>query len=565
MPVIKTALSAAGKDMLDCSQMQDWEIAIATDAIPAEHYAAEEFQRFFNQATGLDLPLRPLETPAPHQVCIGAATSATTALGEEGFCIEVEKDRLSIAGGRPRGVLYGVYQLLEEGLGLRFLTHDHIYIPEASGAKIPCGTYTYVPPLSFRFSAYHENIEHPEGGTRLRGNTFTDDERLGGRTGQQLINHSFHRLVPFDRHGADHPEYYALVDGERDTDTRLAGPQLCVTNPEVVDVAAAAAIESLDQDPGLQNISVSQADTRRYCRCAPCEEVNQREGSPMGSHLEFVNAVAARVGKAYPHVKVGTLAYQYTRQAPRTVRPEPNVQIQLCSIECCTLHAIDDPECEKNRAFCRDMNAWGAICDDIWIWNYNTNFRHYTLPFPNLRSIAPNMRYFVSNNAKGAFMQANHNGLTGELSDLRNYIMSQLLWDPQLDGDRLREEFIRLHYEAAAQPILDYIGLLHDNAESKEQHPSCFPTLEDLGLDRKMAGKALDYFAQALELSSSAAVRARVEKASICAYKAKIVTGSPIDEGRGELIEHYIALCRRYNLTRGSEQVPAEQYFAELV
>ncbi len=554
---------AIEKAQLDCSQMKDWEIAIATNAIPAEVYAAEEFQRFFNQATGLDLPLHPSTTPAPHQVRIGGVASAPD-LGEEGFCIEVSKDRITIAGGRPRGVLYGVYQLLEDGLGLRFLTHDHTHIPEASGAKIPCGTYTYVPPLSFRWSAYRENAEYPEGAVRLRVNTVTDDQRLGGRTGQELINHSFHLLVSFDRYGADHPEYYALVDGERDTDRYGAGPQLCVTNPEVVEIAAATAIEILDENPHRQNISVSQADTRRYCRCAPCEEVNQREGTPMGSQLEFVNAVAARIGEVHPHVKVGTLAYQYTRQAPRTVRPHPNVQIQLCSIECCTLHAIDDPACEKNRAFCRDTDAWGKICDDIWIWHYNTNFRHYTLPFPNLRSIAPSLRYFMDNNAKGAFMQANHNGLTGELSDLRNYILSRLLWDPQQDGDRLCEEFIRLHYEEAAQPILDYAGMLHDNAESRGLHPTCFPTPEEVGLDPEIAGKALSYFGQGLELASSAEVRARVEKASICAYKAKIATGSPTDEGRAALLEHYIALCRRYGLTHGSEQTPAEQYFAEL-
>ena len=69
MSIVKSATGADEKAQLDCTRMQDWEIAIAADAIPAERYAAEEFQRFFNEATGLNLPLRPRETPAPHQVC----------------------------------------------------------------------------------------------------------------------------------------------------------------------------------------------------------------------------------------------------------------------------------------------------------------------------------------------------------------------------------------------------------------------------------------------------------------------------------------------------------------
>ena len=284
----------------------------------------------------------------------------------------------------------------------------------------------------------------------------------------------------------------------------------------------------------------------------------------MGAQLAFVNAVAERIEKAHPQVKVGTLAYWYTRQLPRTIRPRTNIQIQLCSIECCTLHAIDDPNCEKNCAFCNDMDAWGQTCDDIWIWNYNTNFRAYDLPFPNLRSIGPNLRYFHRNHARGAFMQAAHNGLTGELSDLRNYIISHMLWDPDQEGDQLCKEFVRLHYQEAAPPILDYLGMLHDNAEAQNLHPTCFPTPEEIGLDPEISRKALDYFAQALDLAPDDAVRARVKKASICAHRAMIEAGGLEGAERAALIDQYITLGRRYGLTQVSERQPAEEYYAEL-
>ena len=113
-----------------------------------------------------------------------------------------------------------------------------------------------------------------------------------------------------------------------------------------------------------------------------CEELNNAEDTPMGSQLTFVNSVAERIEEVHSNVKVGTLAYWYTRRPPKNIKPRDNVQIQLCSIECCTLHAIDNPDCEQNQAFCADTNEWGKICNDIWIWNYNTNF-------PCLRSAVP--------------------------------------------------------------------------------------------------------------------------------------------------------------------------------
>jgi hypothetical protein len=558
---------------LDCARMQGWDIVVDSEAIPSEKYAAEEFQHWFEKATGISLPVHHKIDEMAHHVIIGqnvplaknVLSIDAAELGEEGFHVAIQQELVAIVGGRPRGTLYGVYQFLEDGLGIRFLTSEHTHIPRTAEAKIPCGEYSYKPPFSFRWSYYRENSNAPEFAARLRVNTVTPDMKLGGNTPQNLINHSFHWLAPFGKYGEAHPEYYALLDGKRHTDTAGGGPQLCVTNPDVIKVAAESAIRYIDEHPGLKNISVSQADTNKYCRCDACEEINQREGTPMGSQLTFVNAVAELVEKAHPDVKVGTLAYWYTRKAPKTIRPRHNVQIQLCSIECCTLHPIDDPDCPKNQAFCNDMNEWGKISDDIWVWNYNTNFRAYDLPFPNLRSIGPNVRYFLSNNVKGLFMQANGNGTSGELSELRNYIIAQMIWNPHLDDKAVRNQFIRLHYKGAAQPIMDYIEMLHDNAEKSGLHPGCFPSPADVGLRPEISRKAFDYFEQALNLADDETVRARVEKASICAYRAMIDAGGPIENAeRKALIDQYITLCQRHNMTHAAENKLASVFFEEL-
>lgn len=549
-----------------------WTIVIAEDAIPSERYAAEEFQRLMREATGAEMDIATSAPTRRRNVYLVPATE----LGDEGLGIRIARRSITITGGRPRGVLYGVYEFFEQYMGVRFLTHDHTHVPEATlPIKLPNGYDQFIPDFEFRWSYYRENTVHPEFAARLRVNTVPKDEKFGGVTPQSLINHTLHHWLPVAKYGADHPEYYALVDGERKLEMHGGGPEPCVTNPEVIEIVANAVIADLNARPDQRNISVSQNDNDAYCQCDNCEAINKREGTPMGSHLAFVNAVAERVVAVHPDVKVGTLAYWYTRKPPKTIRPHPSLQIQLCSIECCTLHAINDPDCEKNREFCADLQEWKKMSDDIWIWNYNTNFANYDLPFPNLRSISPNVQFFKENNVHGLFMQANGNGLSGEMSDLRNYVMARTIWNPALDSWELVEEFCRLHYAESAEPILAYLTMLHDNAEARNVHPSCFPTAGEVGLDHEVALAALGYFDNAMKMATSDVVRDRVEKASICAYKALLTTSNAskyadgrcalnVPEDYANLIPDYIALVRKHNVERSRETQSMEEFIGQI-
>ncbi|MCB9783146.1 MAG: DUF4838 domain-containing protein [Candidatus Omnitrophica bacterium] len=573
-----------GSHAMTLGSLKGWDIVVPESAIPSEQYAAEEFKDLFKLCTGDDLTIRHASKPGSKAILIGSDLEKikeqplmdSQGLGDEGLRIQVSEDLIQIQGGKPRGVLYGVYEFFERYVGVRFLTYDHTHIPEnAAEADIPVGEFTYVPPFSFRWPYYKENSDHPEFAAKMRCNTVTRDEKLGGVTPQELINHSLYRYINKEKFGETHPEYFALVDGERKLEMHGGGPEPCVTNPEVIEIVAKGVIEDLNNSPERRNISVSQNDNDAYCRCATCEAINQREGTPMGSHLALVNAVAERVEKVHPKVKIGTLAYWYTRQAPKTIKPRDNMQIQLCSIECCTLHPINDPHCKRNQKFCQDIDDWNAISKEIWIWNYNTDFSCYDLPFPNLRVIGPNLRFFRDNKVKGVFMQANGNGNSGEFCDLRNYVISRLLWNPDQRDDLLIREFCMLHYGKAAPPILAYIDLIHENAEKEGVHPGCFPTACEVGLNEEVVIRAMKLFEKALDLAENETVRNRVEKAMIPVYKAMIATHGNLKYREGkcyydfpagyeDTIPTYIELGRKHNLTQTSEHEAAEVFFKAL-
>lgn len=76
---------------------------------------------------------------------------------------------------------------------------------------------------------------------------------VGGHPGLGLITHSFHEQFPVEDYGEEHPEYYALVDGKRKLDGFYDGPQLCLSNPEVLERVTTAVMEELAENrlPGM--------------------------------------------------------------------------------------------------------------------------------------------------------------------------------------------------------------------------------------------------------------------------------------------------------------------------
>jgi len=579
--VLAASSAVADPAGVDLASLAGWDIVLAPDASPAEAYAAAEFRSLVAQAAGVTLPTVTVTDRDDRHVFIGTsramAQSAVgfdcAAMGSEALRIVVRNKLIAIAGGRPRGTLYGVYTFLEDYLGVRFLTADHTVVPKlAAKAVIGPLDRCYEPALSFRWSYYGETNRSPMLAARLRVNTVAGDPKFGGRTGQALIGHSFGSQIPSRTYGKVHPEYFALRNGKRLSDRRddWSESQPCLTNPEVLKIVTAAVLAELKAHPDTENISVCQNDNAQNCLCPKCKAIDDREGTPMGSLLEFVNAVADAVAKEHPKVKVGTLAYWYTRKPPKTIKPRPNVQIQLCSIECCMIHPINDPKCAQNVQFCREMDEWGKLTRNIYIWNYNTNFSNYLLPCPNLRVIEPNIRYFTANGAKGIFMQAAGNSTGAEFSDLRNYVMARLLWDPRQSGRQLADEFLDLHYGKASPPIRRFVNAYHDRCESKGIHRNCFGEPRDYAIDAEVGTTAMNAFAEALALADSDAVKARVEKASICAYRCAIqpawdpVGGrKPLDAESAQklrpVVRRFCELCDKYQVPMFAEVIPMDQ------
>jgi hypothetical protein len=203
---------------------------------------------------------------------------------------------------------------------------------------------------------------------------------------------------------------------------------------------------------------VSQNDWHGACTCEKCKALDDAEGSQAGTMLDLVNYVAAKLETEFPQVAVDTLAYQYTRKPPKTIKPRPNVIVRLCSIECNFREPLEAP---ANAKFADDIRGWAKLCNRLYIWDYTTDFGHYVQPHPNWFVLGPNVRFFAANHVKGLFEQGAYQSFGSEFSELRAWVLAQLLWDPRQDDRALINEFLDGYYGPAAPAIRRYLELMH--------------------------------------------------------------------------------------------------------
>ncbi|MBD3173920.1 MAG: DUF4838 domain-containing protein [Armatimonadia bacterium] len=497
MLLIATAASLLlqpGSLELATDRHTDYVIVLRPDASPSERHGAAELSEFLGRMSGAEFPVIETTEPPGKAIIVGSGEPPAD-LGDEGYILRTEGDRLHIIGSPVRGAMYGCYALLEDVLGCRWWSPGATAVPQADPLIVPRLDERVVPVLEYREPFWTEAFDGLWC-VRNRQNSshasITED--MGGKVQYTGFVHTFYSLVPPAEFFESRPEYFSLIDGERTTDRA----QLCLTNPEVVHLVAERVKQWIRDNPGTDIVSVSQNDWHGWCRCESCSEVDEREGSPTGSLIQFVNRVAEIVEEEFPHVAIDTLAYQYTRHPPKSLRPRDNVIIRLCSIECCFSHGLE--ACPTNEDFERDVLEWSEICDRLYVWNYTTCFPHYLSPFPNLRAIGPDVKFLVDHSVVGIFEQGAYPPGKGEFSALRGWVLAKLLWDPTRDAGALIDEFLAGYYGAAAEPIAEWIDILHDRAEEENIHVGIWVPPTDPHLTDEMIGRGLELFDEALAL-----------------------------------------------------------------
>ena len=416
--------------------------------------AAALLQDFTARATGVRLQTVGQRKARRGDIVIGGPTSRA---GEDGFeMLTAEDGMLYLRSGGGKGAIYAVATLLERHFGIHYLAREcytfNGEVPKADGTAQHPATDITLPRMDFAETPAFRYRQTQSYGCEdpVYKDWFRLEEPRETFIGNLWV-HTFNRILPAARYGKSHPEYYSFLNGQRRPGDHS---QWCLSNPAVFDACCTQLDSIFAANPGKDLISVSQNDGNdTYCHCDDCMKIYEEEGAVSGAYVRFMNRLAER----YPDKQFSTLAYLFTCQPPKKTKPLPNVNIMLCDIDCKREVPLTDNA--SGQWFKRALEGWSAITDNIFVWDYGINFDNTVSPFPNFHILQPNIQLFARNHTTMHFSQVN--GICGgDFSELRAYLLSKLMWNPDADTDMLTRQFLKDYYGNADRWIYQYLKVM---------------------------------------------------------------------------------------------------------
>ena len=474
--------------------LEDMVVVLPVGATDLERTAASELVAYLKKMTGKATSVVAEGTTVKKAIYVGATEFAAdngvtytdnNGMGE-GWAIKGVGDHLVITGGETRGVLYGVYHLLEDQLGIHWWNMWEEYVPEVDDAVVPFDIDVKGEPVFAERGIYSDETFDTLYYARNRMNGWTSNapQEYGGELDftRPYHVHIFNRYYPafysapssdsaakwtdlMNPEGVDwfiaHPEWFAYSKARGE---RISYGQMCLTNEELVEdftdkfiKAIALSYEEADE-AGIDRpkyISVTPNDTGGLCECPDCEASTAVHG-PSGHLLQFVNKIAAGIAEVYPEMTVETLAYwQYFEVPLDDTVPADNVVIRLASSDVNTMCDLDHPTNTQVKA---RLDAWSNILKpgQLWYWNYGVNYSENGV-FPNLFNFGTDVQYVEQAGAFGVFYEL-QNINSSDFWDLKHWVLTKVLEDPYADIHELVKTFANGYYgEAAGQYIYEYL------------------------------------------------------------------------------------------------------------
>ncbi len=443
-----------------------------------------------------------------------------------------------------QGTCYAVYDFLEKFCGVRWFgpTDLGLVFPETKSLKIlPVADIRRAPVFRFRQGPYMPVY----GFIKTLWNNPTADQvklyacrmRLGGEP--YAANHSFYGY--YDRFWEKNPQHPELFEASH-PDWFAQGysgkpPQMCYTNKGFIHQVIQDARDYFDGKglkPGAQasgnffavvpmdNSSWSK-DPESQAELNPDQKNNPQFSNGYASDyiFGFANKVAKAIRKSNPDKYLATLAYSSYAYYPEHIRLESNIAVQLC------LHVRNwwVPAMERNDM--RFYESWVTKEKDrpIYLWLYYTfpeemaiNGKFHCFPGFFAHTIDRQFKMFARDGIRGIFL----NNL-GEYVD--NYVTFRLMDDPSLNIDQLIDEYHRLYYGAAADPMKK----MYLRIEEIYSNPKNYP--EEVQTQNK-------HFHQTKEIAwQYLGTRARMDELGKLMAEAKALAATDAEKQRVALFE----------------------------
>lgn len=421
-------------------------------------FAATELQKYVKEACGRTLVIAEGACSDPYQIIL-CADDGSRSLGDDGYSITVSGGTLTIMGGAARGVMYGVYELLEEYFGYRFLGYNDQVLYTADTVDLPNGLRDeQVPTVRYRCITIDPFANSYTYSSVIK-------RKLSGCTGQPSMlcpeyGYGIERLF-LNAHSMD----YFVPDSSVPCLSSADTYETCLANMKALldqRIAAGGIVGK-----SITEISCSYSAEGKFCACAECSATYQAEGSQAGVLVPFVNRIDNTLREEYPGIRVITNAYGDVRVPPKNVVLNDEVALLYCWNGCAN-HMIGSGECREGGNSLGYSNTkeeayylgWTEHCAQIYVWYYPTNIYYLLCPQPNLANLYNDFIWFMEHKATGFYVV----GTTGSsFENLDAYLISNLIWDAGMTEEEYilhMEEYLRAYYGPGWSYIYTYIQML---------------------------------------------------------------------------------------------------------
>lgn len=459
-------------------------------------FAANEFQKYIEKITGAKIPIqrKKISIEETNYIFIGESSYtkelglSTKGLTYDGFKIISRNNWLALFGrdykGKPisgirhpwtlnvsynprlkinrmgeTGTLFAVYRFLEDYCGVRWYMPGELgeVVPKKKNIKIKNINYQKSPDFEYRFLSACNFPEDDDCALWYRRAGF-------GAPFPVQINHSFYMMRKYFK---THPEYFALVDGKRDFNiTCMGSGNLCLSEPGVLKQFVRDINEYFDKHPEQYIFPVMPNDSfTRICECPRCQKQIDNSMGPDGKFSNyvwsFVNKVAKEVYKTHPDKFIGCCAYGAYRKPPTNIKKfSPNVVVMICKVRRNYWNK------KYKETIKKTIEEWRKKVKNIYVWEYynwlatTPYLRGSPVFYPHI--ISEDLKY-LKGISKGEFIEAESwRGSEPRkmhflgLTHLNLYLTAKLLWDANLDIDKVLEDYYEKFYGPAKEEMKSF-------------------------------------------------------------------------------------------------------------
>jgi hypothetical protein len=474
------------------------DVIVAINATGDERAAADELVRCVKKATGVELRIHATRTPGRPVVLIGQSVAPEGARGKiarlsgDGYLVEAADDTLVLAGKGHEGTSFAVYEFLERFVDARWLwpgevgevipARKSLAVKDVSIAKEPAFAWRFLGPGGAlwnhhdRWSAERDlgvSLEHQAAQKRWeKRNRFGGENIYGG--------HAFGEILPPSVYGPTHPEYFALVKGERQWKKfdGKHGCQPCTSNPEVIAKVVEYCLRQFAIHPDWDGVSIGMNDGRGFCECDNCRRLdtgkmqNERNDpeqqraavTPVLTDrmITYCNQVAAAVTRVLPEKKVLFFGYGQFHEPPERTQVHPNVVVAY-TVNCSGFWNAANRE----KAFA-DFAAWKRVTPTFGVYEYHTQSNFPDMPRLVPELIQVELKELQRIGSRHFHTQAG-NGFA--VNGLNFYVLGRLLWDPSADVKAIQADYVQKAFGPAAPVMARYYDRFIESWRSKKSEP----------------------------------------------------------------------------------------------